>query len=103
MTENNGLLDDYLNLFLYFGSCHPTFTDLGPVCQEFGAWLHVDASYAGNAFICPEYQYLMKGIEVGFTLSINYVFINNLPSISSMINVRVFCTKFWRQKSQSRT
>ncbi len=75
----------------------------GPVCQEFGAWLHVDASYAGNAFICPEYQYLMKGIEVGFTLSINYVFINNLLSISSTINVRVFRTKFWRQKSQSRT
>jgi glutamate/tyrosine decarboxylase-like PLP-dependent enzyme len=37
---------------------------LGPVCEEYGAWLHVDASYAGNAFICPEYQYLMKGIEV---------------------------------------
>lgn len=36
----------------------------GPVCEEYGAWLHVDASYAGNAFICPEYQYLMKGVEV---------------------------------------
>ena len=36
----------------------------GPVCQEFGAWLHVDAAYAGNAFICPENRYLMRGIEV---------------------------------------
>ena len=37
---------------------------LGPVCQEFGVWLHVDAAYAGNSFICPENRYLMKGIEV---------------------------------------
>ena len=36
----------------------------GPVCQEFGVWLHVDAAYAGNSFICPENRYLMKGIEV---------------------------------------
>ena len=36
----------------------------GPVCQELGAWLHVDAAYAGNSFICPEKRYLMKGIEV---------------------------------------
>lgn len=27
-------------------------------------WLHVDAAYAGSAFICPEFQYLMKGVEV---------------------------------------
>jgi hypothetical protein len=27
-------------------------------------WIHVDAAYAGSAFICPEFQYLMKGIEV---------------------------------------
>ena len=37
----------------------------GPICEKYGAWLHVDAAYGGNAFICPEYQYLMKGIEVG--------------------------------------
>ncbi len=29
-----------------------------------GVWLHVDAAYAGNAFICPEFRYLMRGIEV---------------------------------------
>ena len=28
------------------------------------AWLHVDAAYAGSAFICPEFRYLMTGIEV---------------------------------------
>lgn len=43
----------------------------GPVCQEMGIWLHVDAAYAGNAFICPENQYLMKGIEYAMSFNMN--------------------------------
>lgn len=46
-----------------------TFDDLseiGVVCQEFNIWLHVDAAYAGNSFVCPENRYLMKGVEVSF-------------------------------------
>ena len=50
------LMINYLLFVLNFHS--------GPVCQEFGAWLHVDAAYAGNSFICPENRYLMRGIEV---------------------------------------
>ena len=42
-----------------------TFHFSGPLCEKYGAWLHVDAAYGGNALICPEYQYLMKGVEVG--------------------------------------
>lgn len=38
--------------------------ELGPVCNEADVWLHVDAAYAGAAFICPEYRDLMKGIEL---------------------------------------
>lgn len=30
--------------------------ELGEVCQEEGLWLHVDAAYAGTAFICEEYR-----------------------------------------------
>ncbi|XP_076279174.1 aromatic-L-amino-acid decarboxylase isoform X2 [Lasioglossum baleicum] len=38
--------------------------EIGPVCKKYqGVWLHVDAAYAGNAFICPELKYLMAGIE----------------------------------------
>ncbi|CAH0404855.1 unnamed protein product [Chilo suppressalis] len=37
--------------------------ELGPLCNEYNVWLHVDAAYAGTAFICPEYRHLMKGIE----------------------------------------
>lgn len=37
--------------------------EIGPVCKELEVWLHVDAAYAGSAFICPEYRHLMKGMD----------------------------------------
>ncbi|CAG9566838.1 unnamed protein product [Danaus chrysippus] len=45
--------------------------ELGPICQEEGVWLHVDAAYAGAAFICPEYRHLMKGIEYADSFDMN--------------------------------
>ncbi|KAJ8973712.1 hypothetical protein NQ317_009306 [Molorchus minor] len=46
------------------GSCaFDNLDELGRVCSNGGIWLHVDAAYAGAAFACPEYRYLMKGIE----------------------------------------
>ncbi|MFI6045661.1 pyridoxal-dependent decarboxylase [Nocardia sp. NPDC051321] len=35
---------------------------IGPICAEFGAWLHVDAGYAGVAAICPELRWIHRGI-----------------------------------------
>nr|XP_023018452.1 aromatic-L-amino-acid decarboxylase-like [Leptinotarsa decemlineata] len=37
--------------------------ELGKICAKENMWLHVDAAYAGAALVCPEYRYLMKGIE----------------------------------------
>ncbi|KAJ8969867.1 hypothetical protein NQ314_001551 [Rhamnusium bicolor] len=45
--------------------------EIGPVCNEYNVWLHVDAAYAGSAFICPEYRYLMKGIERADSFNFN--------------------------------
>ncbi|KAM3964696.1 3,4-dihydroxyphenylacetaldehyde synthase [Aphomia sociella] len=45
--------------------------ELGPVCNEQNVWLHVDAAYAGAAFICPEYRHLMKGVEFADSFDIN--------------------------------
>ncbi|XP_049867355.1 3,4-dihydroxyphenylacetaldehyde synthase-like [Pectinophora gossypiella] len=45
--------------------------ELGPVCNAAGVWLHVDAAYAGAAFICPEYRHLMKGIEFVDSFDVN--------------------------------
>lgn len=33
--------------------------------------MHVDAAYAGSAFICPEYRYLMKGVELAESFNFN--------------------------------
>ncbi|RZC37146.1 aromatic-L-amino-acid decarboxylase-like, partial [Asbolus verrucosus] len=45
--------------------------ELGPICQKENIWLHVDAAYAGTAFSCPEYRYLMKGVEYAHSFNFN--------------------------------
>jgi aromatic-L-amino-acid decarboxylase len=36
---------------------------IGEICRKHGAWLHVDASYAGSAAILPEKRWIIDGIE----------------------------------------
>ncbi|XP_059479853.1 aromatic-L-amino-acid decarboxylase-like [Neocloeon triangulifer] len=45
--------------------------EIGTVCVEEDLWLHVDAAYAGAAFICPEFRHLMRGIEKADTFNFN--------------------------------
>ncbi|XP_066246831.1 aromatic-L-amino-acid decarboxylase-like [Euwallacea similis] len=45
--------------------------EIGPVCNKEGVWLHVDAAYAGSAFVCPEYRHLMKGVEFADSFDFN--------------------------------
>nr|XP_039272548.1 aromatic-L-amino-acid decarboxylase-like [Styela clava]XP_039272549.1 aromatic-L-amino-acid decarboxylase-like [Styela clava] len=46
--------------------------EIGQVCQEENVfWLHVDASYAGGSFICPEFRRHMKGIEYADSITCN--------------------------------
>ncbi|OON23966.1 pyridoxal-dependent decarboxylase domain protein, partial [Opisthorchis viverrini] len=37
--------------------------EIGPVCEQYDIWLHVDAAYAGSAFICPEFRPLYKNVD----------------------------------------
>ncbi|KAI6174697.1 Aromatic-L-amino-acid decarboxylase [Aphelenchoides bicaudatus] len=46
-------------------------TEIGPVCAENDLWLHVDAAYAGSSMICPEFRYLMAGIEYAMSFNTN--------------------------------
>ncbi|XP_071446922.1 aromatic-L-amino-acid decarboxylase-like isoform X2 [Hetaerina americana] len=46
-------------------------SEVGPVCQRFGVWMHVDGAYAGNAMICPEFKYLLEGIEYASSFNTN--------------------------------
>lgn len=37
--------------------------EIGPICREADAWLHVDAAMSGPAAICPEHRGLHAGLE----------------------------------------
>jgi aromatic-L-amino-acid decarboxylase len=37
--------------------------EIGQVCDRQGVWLHVDAAHAGTALICPEFRWMVDGIE----------------------------------------
>lgn len=45
--------------------------EIGVITNTYDVWLHVDAAYAGSAFICPEFRYLMKGIERADSFNFN--------------------------------
>jgi len=36
--------------------------EIGEACREYGAWLHVDAAYAGVAAVCPELRWINDGV-----------------------------------------
>jgi aromatic-L-amino-acid decarboxylase len=38
-------------------------SQIGPICHEFGAWMHVDSAMSGTAALCPEFRYIHEGIE----------------------------------------
>jgi aromatic-L-amino-acid decarboxylase len=44
---------------------------LAQLCGRYGAWLHVDAAYAGSAWICPEFRWSQEGVEQADSLVVN--------------------------------
>ncbi|XP_043233919.1 aromatic-L-amino-acid decarboxylase-like [Amphibalanus amphitrite] len=45
--------------------------ELGAVCERQQLWLHVDAAYAGSAFLCPEFRHLLDGVELAHSFNFN--------------------------------
>ncbi|CAK7350682.1 unnamed protein product [Dovyalis caffra] len=41
------------------------------VANRYGLWVDVDAAYAGNACICPEFQHFLDGLEGAHSFSLN--------------------------------
>ena len=37
--------------------------EIAPIAREHGAWLHVDAAWAGVAAVCPEHRWIHDGVE----------------------------------------
>ncbi len=54
-----------------------SFASVDPVpaiadaCAASGAWLHVDAAYAGSAMVCPEHRWAFTGVERADSLVVN--------------------------------
>ncbi|XP_077382932.1 aromatic-L-amino-acid decarboxylase isoform X2 [Festucalex cinctus] len=46
-------------------------SELGLICNEENMWMHVDAAYAGSAFICPEFRPLLNGVEFADSFNLN--------------------------------
>lgn len=72
--KENGLFPFFVSTIL--GSTSSCSFDnlqvIGPICKaEPCIWLHVDAAYAGNAFICPELKQYLKGIEYADSFNTN--------------------------------
>jgi aromatic-L-amino-acid decarboxylase len=44
---------------------------IADICQRYGLWLHVDASYAGSAAVVPEMRWILEGCERADTLIVN--------------------------------
>ncbi|XP_067854783.1 aromatic-L-amino-acid decarboxylase [Heptranchias perlo] len=45
--------------------------ELGPICNSENIWMHIDAAYAGSAFICPEFRPLLNGVEFSDSFNFN--------------------------------
>ncbi|XP_021262742.1 histidine decarboxylase isoform X2 [Numida meleagris] len=63
-----------------------SLSELGPICDAEGLWLHIDAAYAGTAFLCPEFRLFLDGIEFADSFTFN-------PSKWMMVHFD--CTGFW--------
>jgi aromatic-L-amino-acid/L-tryptophan decarboxylase len=44
---------------------------IADACADAGAWLHVDAAYAGSAWVCPELRWSQAGVERADSLVVN--------------------------------
>ena len=44
---------------------------IADACEEADVWLHVDAAYAGSAWVCPELRWSQAGVERADSLVVN--------------------------------
>nr|QNG40899.1 histidine decarboxylase [Hofstenia miamia] len=86
--RNKGLIPFFVCITLGTTGCcaFDNLEEIGPVCAEEGLWLHVDAAYAGTAFLCPEYRRFLKGVQYTNSFAFN-------PSKNMLTNFD--CTAFW--------
>jgi aromatic-L-amino-acid/L-tryptophan decarboxylase len=74
-AEAVGNLSDAAVVVATVGTTASTAVDPVPAiaeaCERAGAWLHVDAAYAGAAMVCPEFRWAFEGVERADSLVVN--------------------------------
>ncbi len=45
--------------------------EIGQICQKYQLWMHIDAAMSGTAAICPEYRFILNGVELADSFSFN--------------------------------
>lgn len=68
-------LDDATAVVATVGTTGTTSVDPVPElarrCEEAGVWLHVDAAYAGAAWVCPELRSSLEGVDRADSVVVN--------------------------------
>jgi len=68
-------LDDVTAVVATVGTTSTTSVDPVPAiadrCNEAGVWLHVDAAYAGAAWVCPEFRWSLVGVDRADSVVVN--------------------------------
>jgi len=45
--------------------------EIGEIARKENCWFHIDAAMSGTAMLCPEFRYLMKGVELADSYCFN--------------------------------
>jgi aromatic-L-amino-acid decarboxylase len=65
---------------------------IADACEQAGAWLHVDAAYAGSAMVCPELRWAFEGVDRADSLVVN---------AHKWMLVPVDCSLLWSRRPEA--
>ncbi|XP_040564447.1 aromatic-L-amino-acid decarboxylase [Lepeophtheirus salmonis] len=73
---------------------YDSIMELGPICNREGIYMHIDAAYAGSAFVCKEFRPILNGVEYADSFNFN-------PHKWMLVNFD--CSAMWVKDSKSLT
>jgi aromatic-L-amino-acid decarboxylase len=75
MRPDDADLTDAAAVVATVGTTSTTSVDpvaaLADMCADMGVWLHVDAAYAGSAWVCPELRWSKEGVDRADSVVVN--------------------------------
>ena len=90
-----GDLSDAAAVVATVGTTATTSVDPVPAiadaCERAGAWLHVDAAYAGTAMVCREFRWAFAGVDCADSLVVN---------AHKWMLTPVDCSLFWSRRPE---